>query len=93
MALVELCDQGVVHDETGRDPSALLRAIAFPVNEVLEPSTSATYAQETAHREHFTSINNPGRRRGFGGWGQGTRDKRFHQGDMECLINMAHSPR
>ncbi|KAG7487064.1 hypothetical protein JOB18_045822 [Solea senegalensis] len=57
VALMELSDEGVVQHMSRRDPGPLLRAIAFPVHQVLEPSTTLLGLQEMTNGVSGTPIN------------------------------------
>lgn len=93
MLPVEISNQGAVHDEPGRHPTALVRTVALPINKVLKAPAAPPGLQKPPHREHLTTSNDPGRRRG--GWDrrQGARDKGLKVGDMKRRVNTAHGQR
>ena len=64
MVLVEVCDERLVQDETGRSPGSFLGIIAFPVHEVLKATAPMTTGKQRLDCEGFPSVDDVGVRRG-----------------------------
>lgn len=78
-----------IQDVPGWDPAPLLRAVALPVYEVLEPSAPTSDVKKLAHRVCFRAVDKSWGWGGFGGSVQGTGHERLDLGDVEGGVNTA----
>lgn len=68
---MEVLAKAFVHNIPGRNPGPLLRAIALPIDQVLQAASDTAGIEEPADREHRPTINDAG-----GRWGLGDRGMR-----------------
>ena len=59
---VEVAEKARIQDGGARNPGAVLRAIPLPLHEVLHPSPSPSYSQDTGNSVGWPSIDDPGSR-------------------------------
>ena len=71
MYRVIISNEVFIKNKPCRGPGPLLRTVDFPVDEVLQSSTSLTTVQKLLDGESFPAVNDSGSRRGGRGLGTG----------------------
>lgn len=61
--MMEVRNQGLVHNPPGRNPRSLLRTISLPVHQVLEASAPSSGTKQSSDGVHWASIHNTRGRR------------------------------
>ena len=92
VALMEVSDEGVVHDVPSRDPGPFFRAVTLPVHQVLESPPTPARLQEATDSVGGTSIDEARRRWRRRDRNQGALLDRFNLGHVKRGMN-PHGPR